>query len=72
MRECLTRIISEIVAPTELSSYECMKVLADILRFTMTLFVHEQSTDFKLLYQVLMCSHLVYHKAATNRKVYLS
>jgi hypothetical protein len=41
MRCNLTDIISEINQPLELANYECMKLLADILRFVMTLFVHE-------------------------------
>lgn len=49
-----------------------MKLLADILRFVMTLFVHEQLTDYKLLYTVLDSCQLVYFLAAKKRKVYLS
>ena len=49
-----------------------MKLLADVIRFVMTLFVHEQLTDFKLLYMVLECCQLVHYMAARKRKVYLS
>eukprot|EP00354_Favella_ehrenbergii_P011182 CAMPEP_0170454182 /NCGR_PEP_ID=MMETSP0123-20130129/2525_1 /TAXON_ID=182087 /ORGANISM="Favella ehrenbergii, Strain Fehren 1" /LENGTH=113 /DNA_ID=CAMNT_0010716821 /DNA_START=1557 /DNA_END=1898 /DNA_ORIENTATION=+ len=38
----------------------------------MTLFVHEQLSDFKLLYMVLESSQLVHYMAARKRKVYLS
>lgn len=41
MRDVLTDIISEINQPIELANYECMKLLADVIRFVMTLFVHE-------------------------------
>lgn len=41
MRDCLSDILSEINQPLELANYECMKLLADIVRFVMTLFVHE-------------------------------
>ena len=53
LRDTLTDIISEINQPLELQNYECMKLLADILRFVMTLFVHEQLSDYKLLYMIL-------------------
>ena len=53
LRDTLTDIISEINQPLELENYECMKLLADILRFVMTLFVHEQLSDYKLLYMIL-------------------
>ena len=56
----------------ELANYECMKLLADVLRFVMTLFVHEQLSDYKLLYMVLESSQLVHYMAARKRKVYLS
>ena len=49
-----------------------MKLLADIIRFVMTLFVHEQLNDYKLLYMVLECCQLVHFLAAKKRKVYLS
>lgn len=41
LRDCLADVIGEINQPLELANYECMKLLADILRFVMTLFVHE-------------------------------
>ena len=41
LRDCLADIIGEINQPLELANYECMKLLADVLRFVMTLFVHE-------------------------------
>ena len=72
LRDTLTDIISEINQPLELENYECMKLLADILRFVMTLFVHEQLSDYKLLYMILQICQLVYYPAARKRKVYLS
>ena len=72
LRDCLADIISEVNQPLELANYECMKLLADVLRFVMTLFVHEQLNDFKLLYMALQCCQLVYFTAARKRKVYLS
>lgn len=55
MRDCLGDLLSEINQPLELSNYECMKLLADIVRFVLTLFVHEQLSDFKLIYVTLDC-----------------
>ena len=72
MRDCLGDLLSEINQPLELSNYECMKLLADIVRFVLTLFVHEQLSDFKLIYVTLDCCQLVYFTAAKKRKLYLS
>ena len=72
MRDTLSDIVSEINQPVELANYECIKLLADVLRFVMTLFVHEQLSDYKLLYMVLESSQLVHYMAARKRKVYLT
>ena len=72
LRDCLADIIGEINQPLELANYECMKLLADVLRFVMTLFVHEQLTDYKLLYMILQICQLVYFTASKKRKVHLS
>ena len=56
----------------ELADYECIKLLADILKFVMTLFVHEQKTDYELLNIILESCQVVYYSAAKKRKVFLS
>ena len=72
MRDSLTDILIEINQPLELANYESIKLLADVIRFVMTLFVHEQLTDYKLLYMILEVCQQVYYMAAKKRKVYLS
>ena len=49
-----------------------MKLLADILRFVMTLFVHERLNDYRLLYIVLECQQQIYYVTGKKRKIYLS
>ena len=72
MRDVLTDILSEITQPQELESFECLKLIADIQRFVLTLFVHEDLLDYKLLYVVLESSQNVYFYKEKKRKVYLS
>lgn len=43
----------EIVQTRVLESFDCLKLIADILRFILTLFVHEQVNDYRLLYAIL-------------------
>ena len=49
-----------------------MKLLADILRYVLTLFVYEQLTDYRLLYIVLECCQQIYCRTGRKRKVSLS
>ena len=56
MRDVLTDILSEITQPQKLESFDCLKLIADIQRFVLTLFVHEDFNDFKLLYVILESS----------------
>ena len=50
-----------------------MKLLADILRYVLTLFVYEQLSDYRLLYIVLEFSQQLYcSMSKKKRKVHLS
>ena len=49
-----------------------MKLIADILRYTLTIFVHEEVADFKFLYVVLEFSQNLFICTTKNRKVYLT
>ena len=73
MRETLTDILNDFNHPqVVLKGYECMKLIADILRFVLTLFVHEQQIDFRLLYAILDVSQNVYFVGKKKRKIFLS
>lgn len=71
LRAVLQQVLHEINSPKSLSSLECLKELADILKFNLTLFVHEDSNDYKLLYSILDSSHHIYHMTKNKRKLYL-
>jgi len=61
MRLALTDILAEVNQSRQIQSYECLKLIADILRFVLTLFVHEQLYDYRLFYSILECSSFIYH-----------
>lgn len=72
MRETLADILSEVgTTPRLIQNYECLKLVADVIRFVLTLFVHEQFSDFRLLYTILDSSSLIYYLGAKKRKIYL-
>jgi len=53
MRQFMTEILSEINAPKSIENVECIRLIADILRFVLTLFVHEEGADYRLLSVIL-------------------
>ena len=48
-----------------------MKLAGDIIRFILTLFVHEQFNDYRLLYTIIDSAQHLYFLGAKKRKVYL-
>lgn len=61
IRVVLTEILSEITSPRRINNIECLRLIADILRFVLTLFVHEQDADYRLLAVILDCSQHLYY-----------
>ena len=72
MRDELSDIMNEISNSYQIKDKECMKLLADILRYTLTIFVHQEVSDFKFLYVIMEVSQNLYYSTNKNRKVYLT
>lgn len=68
LRSVITEVLQDVKTPKPLSSQDCLKQLADIIKFILTLFVHEQSNDYKLLYSVLDSSHQIYSMGGPSSK----
>ena len=62
MRIHVIEILQEINSPKRIDNLECLKLIADILRFVLTLFVHEQEADPKLLACILDCSQNLFYQ----------
>ena len=69
MRAVMTDILKDITSPRQLNSLECLKLIADIIKFILTctfntftfsVFVHEQSNDFRLVYGILESSQNIF------------
>jgi len=71
MRMFMTEILSEITAPKRIENIDCLRLIADILRFVLTLFVHEEGCDYRLLSVILDVSQYLYF-VSNRRKQYLS
>jgi len=58
-QQVLSSVLLQIISPRQLQSMECLKLLGDIIKFVLTLVVHEDSydlNDYKLIAAVLDCS----------------
>ena len=71
MRNIMTDILSDITAPKLINNIECLRLIADIIRFVLTLFVHEEDADYRLLSVILDCSQHLYY-LNNKRKQYVS
>ena len=61
-RQNVTEILQEITAPKCIENLETLKLIADILRFVLTLFVHESEAEPKLLAAILDCSQNLFYQ----------
>lgn len=57
----MTEILQEINAPKSIENVECIRLIADILRFVLTLFVHEEGADYRLLSVILDVSQNLFY-----------
>jgi hypothetical protein len=63
MRTVMTEILTDAGAhPRRIHNLECMKVIADIIRFVLTLFVHEGNPNYKLMAAILDCSQSLFYQ----------
>jgi len=69
-REILSEILGEITAPRSIENLETLQQISDILRFVLTLFVHEQDCEYLLLGVILEISQQLYYMN-NRRKRYL-
>lgn len=53
LRSAITDVFQEITAPRLIGQLDCLNLIADIIRFILTLFVHENKPDFELLGAIL-------------------
>jgi len=74
LRQAVTEVLIEINTPKKIKSHDCLRMLADILRYILTLFVHEKNEyqiDFQLMSSILDSSGFVYI-VENRRKTYLT
>lgn len=56
----MTDVLGEINSPKRIENADCLRMIADIMRFCLTLFVHEEVTDYRLLAAILDCSSCLF------------
>ena len=50
---------------------ECLKLMSEIIKFLLTIFIHEKYIDYEILRVVLESSAMIYYKL-NNRKTSLT
>ena len=60
MRQHLTDLLSEVTGPKKVTNEEVIKIISDILRFVLTLFVHDSFSDYRLFSAILEASSNIY------------
>lgn len=72
IREIFTTILLEVGnQPRLIKNQQCLRLLSELIRFVLTLFVHEESVNFRLLYVILDSSSYLYYLGQKRRKIYL-
>jgi len=72
MRQTLADILMEVgTSVRQIQTFEVLKLIADVIRFVLTLFVHENFDEYRLLYVILDASAHVYCLSQARRKQYL-
>jgi hypothetical protein len=62
----MSDILGEVTHPKRIENLECLKMIADLIRFVLTLFVHEQDADYRLMAAILDCSQNLFYQ--NNRR----
>ena len=55
-RDVLCMFLKEIQGPKKLTNHDCVKTLAEILNYLLSVFIHEKEKNFKVLYTILSAS----------------
>ena len=71
MRIAMIEVLKEVTAPRRISNLDCLKLMSDVFRYVLALFVHEQNIDFDLMSALLDSSQNLYF-LQNNRKIYLT
>lgn len=64
LRFAVTEVLQDIMAPRPVDNMDCLNLLSDLVRFILTLFVHENAIDYQLLRAMLESSSYLYHTSA--------
>ena len=67
----VTEVLQEIHSPKHVQQIDCLRLMSDLIRFLLTLFVHEKQIDFELLRAMLESSSMIFY-LQNNRKTLLT
>lgn len=72
IRDTLSEFLKTINAPKQLERQEPLTTLGDILKYSLTAFLHERDENYKLVYAILHCSQLVFFIEPNGTRLFLT
>lgn len=64
----MTDLLNEVTGPKKIENEEVIKIISDIIRFVLTLFVHDSFSDHRLFAAILESSSYIYFQERQRKK----
>ena len=72
IREILGEFLKEVNAPKQLENIEAIKTLGEIIKYSLTAFIHERDENYKIVYAVLHSSQHLFYVDASGQRLFLT
>jgi hypothetical protein len=56
IRDAVAEFLKTVMAPKVIDNIEAIKTLGEILKYSLTAFIHDRDENYKLVYAILHCS----------------
>ncbi len=66
IRDCVADFFRTINSPRQLDNMESLRTLGEILKYSLTAFIHDMDDNYKLVYAILHSSQHIYHVRAVD------
>ena len=68
MRKVLSSLLNEVKSPQNIADPTCFRILADVLRYCLSLIAHASTTDNTLFFSILEVSNNLYQEENGRKK----
>lgn len=71
-RDILADFLKEVNAPKHLENVDALKTLGEIIKYSLTAFIHERDENYKIVYAILHSSQPLYFLDASGQRLFLT